>query len=122
MGMTYDELTIFGRLRKVQKLGPYGMFQRLVHEWSSDRPRAAGDDAPALEPRQVAEKVKHFFHYYAINRHKMTTLTPSLHCNDYSPDDNRFDMRPFLYPPSYESWSFKKIDEELEKIEKLRKK
>jgi hypothetical protein len=40
MGMTYDELTIFGRLRKVQKLGPYGMFQRLVHEWSIDRTSA----------------------------------------------------------------------------------
>jgi NAD+ synthase (glutamine-hydrolysing) len=31
-------------------------------------------------------------------------------------------MRPFLYPPFYQSWSFKKIDEELEKIEKARKK
>jgi hypothetical protein len=27
----------------------------------------------------VAEKVKHFFKYYAINRHKMTVLTPSYH-------------------------------------------
>jgi hypothetical protein len=68
------------------------------------------------------EKVKRFFHAYAINRHKMTTLTPALHCNDYSPDDNRFDLRPFLYPSFLNSWSFKKIDEELEKIEKVRKK
>jgi NAD+ synthase (glutamine-hydrolysing) len=52
----------------------------------------------------------------------MTTLTPALHCNDYSPDDNRFDLRPFLYPSFWNSWSFKKIDEELEKIEKVRKK
>jgi NAD+ synthase (glutamine-hydrolysing) len=51
----------------------------------------------------------------------MTTLTPALHCNDYSPDDNRFDLRPFLYPSSWDSWGFKKIDEELEKIEKMRK-
>ena len=68
------------------------------------------------------EKVKRFFHFYAINRHKMTTLTPALHCNDYSPDDNRFDLRPFLYPPFWSSWGFKKIDEELEKMEKVRKK
>ncbi|KAK3935587.1 putative glutamine dependent NAD+ synthetase [Diplogelasinospora grovesii] len=121
MGMTYDELTTFGRLRKEMKLGPYGMFQRLVHEWSSDRKRTPEDNAPALEPRQVAEKVKRFFHYYAINRHKMTTLTPSIHSNDYSPDDNRFDMRPFLYPSMYESWAFKRIDEELERIEKARR-
>ncbi|KAK2737415.1 glutamine-dependent NAD(+) synthetase [Myotisia sp. PD_48] len=105
MGMTYDDLTRFGRLRKNNKLGPYGMFQRLIHEWNH------------LTPRQVSEKVKRFYHYYAINRHKMTTLTPALHSNDYSPDDNRFDLRPFLYPPYYQSWSFKKIDEELDLME-----
>ncbi|KDN65563.1 putative carbon-nitrogen hydrolase [Colletotrichum sublineola] len=122
MGMTYQELTIMGRLRKVNKLGPYGMFQRLVHEWSVDRKRGPEDDAPAYEPSQTADKVKKFFHFYAINRHKMTTLTPALHCNDYSPDDNRFDLRPFLYPPFWKSWSFKKIDAELAKIEKRRAK
>jgi NAD+ synthase (glutamine-hydrolysing) len=47
----------------------------------------------------------------------MTTLTPSLHSNDYSPDDNRFDLRPFLYPPFYQSLAFKCIDRELEKLE-----
>ena len=25
----------------------------------------------------------------------MTTLTPSYHAENYSPDDNRFDLRPF---------------------------
>ena len=35
--------------------------------------------------------------YYAINRHKATTLTPAYHAEEYSPDDNRFDHRPFLY-------------------------
>jgi NAD+ synthase (glutamine-hydrolysing) len=63
------------------------MFQRLVHEWGKDRIRSPEDDGPGYEPAQIAEKVKRFFHFYAINRHKMTTLTPSLHCNDYSPDD-----------------------------------
>ena len=117
MGMTYDELTVFGRLRKFDKLGPYGMFQRLAHEWGANRPRAKDDTTPVYSPRQVAEKVKRFFHYYAINRHKLTTLTPALHCNDYSPDDNRFDLRPFLYPPFYQSLAFKCIDRELEKME-----
>lgn len=68
MGMTYQELTIFGRLRKVNKLGPYGMFQRLVHDWSADRERSPEDEDPAYEPAQIAEKVKRFFHFYAINR------------------------------------------------------
>ena len=33
MGMTYEELSVFGRLRKVEKCGPYSMFMKLVHEW-----------------------------------------------------------------------------------------
>ena len=53
MGFTYDELTVLGRLRKEAKLGPYGMFQRLVHDWSAD-----------YTPTQVAKKCKDFFHYY----------------------------------------------------------
>lgn len=35
MGMTYDELSVFGRLRKVEKCGPYSMFTKLVLEWGS---------------------------------------------------------------------------------------
>jgi hypothetical protein len=35
--------------------------------------------------------------YYAINRHKATVLTPSYHAENYSPDDNRYDHRQFLY-------------------------
>ena len=35
MGMTYDELSVFGRLRKVGKCGPYSTFTKLVHEWGS---------------------------------------------------------------------------------------
>lgn len=33
MGMTYEELSVFGRLRKVEKCGPYASFTKLVHEW-----------------------------------------------------------------------------------------
>ncbi|KAI0322768.1 glutamine-dependent NAD synthetase with GAT domain-containing protein [Amylostereum chailletii] len=99
MGMTYDELSVFGRLRKVEKCGPYSMFTKLVHEWGY-----------FLSPTQIAEKVKLFYFEYARNRHKMTTLTPSYHAESYSPDDNRFDLRPFLYPVRF-PWQFKKIDD-----------
>ncbi|KAI9731897.1 MAG: glutamine-dependent NAD(+) synthetase [Cirrosporium novae-zelandiae] len=98
MGMTYQELDIFGRLRKVAKLGPWGMYERLSHEWSG-----------MFSPIQIAEKVKRFYHFYAINRHKVTVLTPSYHAEQYSPDDNRHDFRPFLYPRW--SWPFQKIDD-----------
>ncbi len=85
MGMTYDELGVFGKLRKISKCGPVKMFVKLLDAWKQ------------LGPQEVASKVKRFFYFYSINRHKMTTLTPSYHAESYSPDDNRFDLRPFLY-------------------------
>jgi NAD+ synthase (glutamine-hydrolysing) len=35
MGMTYDELSVFGRLRKIEKCGPFSMFGKLVQEWGT---------------------------------------------------------------------------------------
>jgi len=98
--MTYDELATFGRLRKEHISGPYGMFQRLMHEWTSDRPPTPCDDAFAIEPREVADKVKRFLDHYAIDRHKITTLIPSLDCNSHRPEGNRFVMRSFVFCPS----------------------
>lgn len=49
---------------------------------------------------------------YSINRHKMTVITPSLHAENYSPDDNRFDLRQFLYNTKWE-WQFAAIDREV---------
>jgi NAD+ synthase (glutamine-hydrolysing) len=31
----------------------------------------------------------------------MTTITPAYHAESYSPDDNRFDLRQFLYCVSW---------------------
>ena len=47
-------------------------------------------------PINIYEKVKLFFKNYAIHRHKMNILTNAIHATNYSPDDNRFDHRPFL--------------------------
>lgn len=103
MGMTYPELSVFGRLRKIERLGPYSMFCKLVHVWSH------------LSPDQVGTKVKLFWRMYGINRHKSTTLTPAYHAEGYSPDDNRFDLRPFLYNSRW-SWPFAKIDATAKKM------
>ena len=46
----------------------------------------------------------------------MTTLTPSYHAEVYSPDDNRFDHRPFLYNARW-SWQFSAIDTAVEKVD-----
>ena len=42
----------------------------------------------------------------------MTTLTPAYHAESYATDDNRFDLRQFLYNTKW-SWQFKCIDEEV---------
>uniref|UniRef100_A0AAY4EB57 Glutamine-dependent NAD(+) synthetase n=1 Tax=Denticeps clupeoides TaxID=299321 RepID=A0AAY4EB57_9TELE len=101
MGMTYSELSLIGRLRKISKCGPYSMFCKLIHTWGE-----------SCSPSQVAAKVKHFFRMYSVNRHKMTTVTPSYHAENYSPDDNRFDLRPFLYNTRW-SWQFRCIDDQV---------
>lgn len=46
----------------------------------------------------------------------MTTMTPSYHAEAYSPDDNRFDLRPFLYNASWK-WQFNRIDQSMAKLE-----
>ncbi|XP_075529791.1 NAD synthetase [Dermacentor variabilis] len=108
MGMTYEELSTYGRLRKQLACGPYSMFSKLVHQWQNK-----------WTPFQVAEKVKHFFRTYSINRHKMTVITPSYHAESYSPDDNRFDLRPFLYNPLW-MWQFTQIDAQVKNLELLK--
>eukprot|EP00189_Rhodosorus_marinus_P001592 CAMPEP_0113954142 /NCGR_PEP_ID=MMETSP0011_2-20120614/295_1 /TAXON_ID=101924 /ORGANISM="Rhodosorus marinus" /LENGTH=721 /DNA_ID=CAMNT_0000963051 /DNA_START=272 /DNA_END=2437 /DNA_ORIENTATION=- /assembly_acc=CAM_ASM_000156 len=104
MGMTYEELSWFGRLRKIERCGPQDMFLKLLRVWDH------------LKPSQVSQKVKFFFRMYSINRHKMTTLTPSYHAENYSPEDNRFDLRQFLYPTQW-NWPFQRIDALVEKME-----
>ena len=108
MGMTYKQLEDFGKLRKLEKCGPYSMFRKLLDKWKN-----------VFSPSEIATKVKYFFFTYSINRHKTTTLTPSLHAENYSPEDNRFDLRPFLYPKF--NWQYKKISEDVQKIEELEK-
>ena len=87
------------------------MYQKLEQEWGYKTTRN-------LSPTEIGEKVKYFFRMYAMNRHKQTILTPSYHAENYSPDDNRFDHRQFLYP----NWQrqFNTIDALIEEDEKTR--
>ncbi|KAM4596990.1 glutamine-dependent NAD(+) synthetase isoform 1-T1 [Fundulus diaphanus] len=104
MGMTYSELSVIGRLRKISKCGPFSMFCKLIHMWKD-----------VFSPTEVAQKVKRFFRMYSVNRHKMTTVTPSYHAESYSPDDNRFDLRPFLYNTRW-TWQFRCIDNQVSQM------
>lgn len=119
MGMTYNELGWFGRLRKLGRCGPVSMYRKLVFEWTAGENANDTDADKSITPlthREVAAKVKRFFFYYSINRHKMCTLTPSYHAEGYSPDDNRFDLRPFLYNSRWPR-QFQTIDNLVEEFE-----
>eukprot|EP00775_Hariotina_reticulata_P006615 gene6615-6843_t len=122
MGMTYQELGTYGRLRKIVRCGPVAMFRHCCQIWReqhcpavvADKARVQQQDQQQLLATLAAmmgqQQVKHFFKYYAINRHKATVLTPSYHAENYSPDDNRFDHRQFLYNVMW-PWQFKRIDD-----------
>ena len=80
------------------KLSPWFRFRKLCVTWSHH------------SPSEVAKKVKRFFYFYSVNRHKMCTITPAYHAEGYSPDDNRFDLRQFLYNVKWDR-QFSVIDE-----------
>ncbi|KAI5859874.1 glutamine-dependent NAD(+) synthetase with GAT domain-containing protein [Durotheca rogersii] len=107
MGLTYTELSIFGIMRKVDKLGPWSAYLRLLSEWR---------ERPGYGPRQIAEKVFRFYRFHALNRHKACVITPSMHLSPYDPDDNRFDLRPFLYVVNW-PWQFDKIRAHVDQLE-----
>lgn len=56
-------------------------------------------------------------HSLAVSIYHSRKLTIENLIRAYSPDDNRFDLRPFLLPPQYEGWAYKKIDDLVEKME-----
>jgi len=46
----------------------------------------------------------------------LQVLTPAYHAESYSPDDNRFDHRQFLYNVRW-PWQFKRVDELVQQTE-----
>ena len=112
MGMTYAELDEYGKLRKISRDGPLAMFEHLLLKW---RDRTDPQTSEPLAPQAIADKVKRFFKYYSINRHKMTVLTPSYHAEAYGTDDNRFDLRQFLYDTRWQH-QFSQIDDLAQRV------
>lgn len=98
LGLTYKEMADLGRLRKIGKLGPFMTFRNALNQW------------PHLKTSEIATKVKRFYTLHGRNRHKMSVVTPSIHYEGYSADDNRFDMRQMIYNYAW-PFQFQKIDE-----------
>ncbi|KAI0514344.1 NAD+ synthase [Xylaria bambusicola] len=111
MGLTYKELSVFGELRSIEKLGPWSCYLRLLGLWKERN----------LTPGQIAEKCMRFFRNYALltpGNSKATIITPSVHMSAYNPDDNRHDLRPFLYVVNW-PYQFDKIKKHAEHLESL---
>jgi NAD+ synthase (glutamine-hydrolysing) len=110
--MTYSDLYELGKLRKSDNLGPYSMFLRLCKDrlwkpmkfvnykdWRNLKPyNFDGLRDIIATPTVLAKLIERFFDWYNKNRSKMTILTPGIHATSYSPDDNRYDQRPYLLP------------------------
>ena len=109
--LTYEQLSLFGRFRK-GKFGACGPFSMFCQLWAK---RHELPELRDLTAASLAEKVKHFFSLHARTRHKSTVLTPALHAETYSPDDNRFDHRQFLFNCQW-TWQFRQIDEKVEEF------
>lgn len=88
MGMTYDFLKTATNLRGINRCGPNDMLATL------------NENCPEYAQRN-SELVRRFFTRYTRNRHKACSLPPAFHANPTSPDDNRHDIRPLIYPDSW---------------------
>eukprot|EP00826_Nyctotherus_ovalis_P001522 TRINITY_DN10247_c0_g1_i2.p1 TRINITY_DN10247_c0_g1~~TRINITY_DN10247_c0_g1_i2.p1 ORF type:complete len:697 (-),score=159.72 TRINITY_DN10247_c0_g1_i2:64-2118(-) len=105
MGFTYAELGLLGKLRKVDTCGPVSMFEKLLELWDTKT------------PGEIAAKVKKFFAYYTINRHKMTCAPAALHNSSGGCDDNRYDQRQFVYNVMWK-YQFECLDKMVAEYEK----
>lgn len=113
IGLTYAEISILGKVRR-GKWGAAGPRSAFLTVWNHRNERPYCDHIRVLKhvkssdnqsipdavvAERLAELIKKFYNRYARNRHKLTVLTPALHTETYSPDDNRYDHRHFLYAP-----------------------
>jgi NAD+ synthase (glutamine-hydrolysing) len=105
IGITYKEVFILGKIRN-EGNGLIGMLKEaLKNKYFRETYRNADG---TVNKREIGYRVEKFYDRYIKNRNKTTILTPSVHLLP-SPDDNRFDLRPFLYPMD-RSVQFKYMD------------
>ncbi|KAI9660429.1 MAG: glutamine-dependent NAD(+) synthetase [Bathelium mastoideum] len=128
MGMTYAELSVFGRLRKVDRQGPYSMFQTLLHTWNHLTPREIADKGKFRSARALMKFSSSLWTACQADYNHSTTLLLLLWdqpaqddhfdpCCSLNPDDNRFDMRPFLLPQF--ELAYRKLDKEIKLIKAM---
>jgi NAD+ synthetase len=89
IGLKYMEMSELSKLMSVG-YGPLDTFMKIATE--------PNDNFNTISSISKLEKIRIFYNRYRMNRHKAVILPPSVHLLSYSPDDNRYNMRPFLYP------------------------
>jgi NAD+ synthetase len=102
IGLNYDQIAVIGELRS-SGYGLLSIFKKLQNHKLFKK----------NDPKYLFDKISTYYRRYTMNRHKAVIVTPSVHLLP-SPDDNRFDLRPFLYRVA--------IDEKIMKLIKPEKK
>lgn len=93
MGITYKQIFELGRLR-ASGYGPIDSYLKIIQNSCLLKIFSIDAFGKEIEPKVIVDR---FFIRYNINRNKTTIIPPSVHLLP-SPDDNRYDLRPFLYP------------------------
>jgi NAD+ synthetase len=89
IGLKYMEMSELSRLMS-SGYGPLDSFIKIATEPNT----VFGNTDNSYK----LNKINTFNYRYRMNRHKAVILPPSVHLLSYSPDDNRYNLRPFLYP------------------------
>ena len=95
IGLLYTEMSELGRLMS-NGYGPIDTYQKLKND--------KGEVFKDQSNDYINEKITLFNYRYRFHRHKAVILPPSVHLLSQTPDDNRYNLRPFLYPPFSNSW------------------
>ena len=60
--MTYEELDTYGKLREIQRAGPFSMFTTLLDQWADKIDKKTGK---VIQVTEIARRVKFFFEKYS---------------------------------------------------------
>ena len=94
MRITYAQIYEMGKLRAAG-YGPIDAYIKIIE--NPHLTEIFREDPNKKERRDVKTTIELFYNRYNINRNKTTIIPPSVHLLP-SPDDNRYDLRPFLLP------------------------
>ena len=99
IGISYDQIYAIGKLRS-KGYGYISIFKELLNDPLFIDP--VNSKSLLHNFNNLKTKMEKYNYRYTVNRHKTVILTPAVHLLP-SPDDNRFDLRPFLYNTSMDN-------------------